>query len=83
MSAVDLGQQFASRVDQHGYLRLTAKQVAFMRSLALQEMRRNGDDADVRAYRHHGAPTIVGYLPDGRQWTIAIYQNGAGVFHFS
>lgn len=84
MTAEALAADFASRVNEHGWVWLTAKQVNFLRSLATPVTAHGpqpqGKAANVVSYREYGTPVIEGILPGGRSFRVAIRHNGAGCF---
>lgn len=68
-NANDLAAQFAERAQaRDGSLWLSAKQVAWLRSLAVRT-------PNVEVYKQHGWPVI-----EGHDWMVTIHHNGAGLF---
>ena len=82
ITALDLAMQFRERAEaRDGSLMLSAKQVAFLKSLATPVYRgANPGNADVLSGTTHGRPWITAYMPDGSEWTCHVYHNGAGLF---
>lgn len=82
MRAIDLALQFRDRAQQRdGTLWLSAKQVAFLRSLATPVSSSfRGDPGPVVSQTVHGRPSVTAYFADGEVWTCHIQHNGAGLF---
>ena len=81
-TATDLAAEFATRVNEHGWCWLSAKQTAWLRSLVQRDMARAGGrlNSETVAYTSHGWPTLEGVLPGGQGWRVVIHHNGAGRF---
>jgi hypothetical protein len=82
LTALDLAMQFRERAEARGgSLWLSAKQSAFLKSLATPVYRgTTGDPGPVISETVHGWPTVTAYFDDGRVWTCKIAHNGAGLF---
>ena len=82
LRAIDLAMQFRARAEgRGGVLWLSAKQVAFLRSLATPVFRGyDGDPGPVISQAVHGRPSVTAYFSDGGVWTCHVQPNGAGLF---
>jgi hypothetical protein len=80
--AIDLAAQFRQRAEGHGgALWLSAKQVAFLRSLATPVWRGYaGDPGPVVSETVHGRPQVTAAFADGEVWTCHVQPNGAGLW---